>query len=239
MVVIGIDCAVDPRGVGIAVADFEDGQAKVRTTAVATRDAPVAALESLSPGEPGLLALDAPLGWPEPLGRLLATHQTGAGLYEAPDRPFRRVTAGFVRARVGKQSLDVGADRIARTAHAALSILRELRELTGEPIPLALEPGPPRCLSAIEVYPAATLIAHGLPSSGYKKASQADERRKILDGLASRIQLPKDTGPMEGNADALDAAVCVLAAQDFLTGETPGPEDIALAQREGWIWVRC
>ena len=42
-----------------------------------------------------------------------------------------------VRDRIGKQSLDVGADRIARTAHAALQLLHELRGRLGKPIPLA------------------------------------------------------------------------------------------------------
>jgi hypothetical protein len=44
---------------------------------------------------------------------------------------------------------------------------------------------------------------------------------------------------MAANADALDAAVCVVAAGDFLAGSTMPPEDLALAPREGWIWARA
>ena len=240
MIVIGIDCAVDPRGVGIAVANFEDNRARVCSASVAHRHVSVAAqlAEALVLGEPGLLAFDAPLGWPEPLGRLLASHNAGEPLDAAPEHLFRRETDRSVRARIGKQSLDVGADRIARTAHAALSILGELRDLTGDAIPLASTAGAPTCMNAIEVYPAATLIAHGLRSSGDKKTAQVAERREILDGLGGLIQLPADLGAMETNADTLDAAVCVLAARDFLCQEAQGPVDGALAEREGWIWVR-
>jgi len=59
---------------------------------------------------------------------------------------------------------------LARTAHEALCLLEELRYETGRPIELAwsheLAPG----IHAIEVYPAATLIAHGMTAHGYKGA---------------------------------------------------------------------
>lgn len=77
-------------------------------------------------------------------------HQAGVALDEALGHLFRRETDRFIRATIGKQSLDVGADRIARTCHAALTILVELRELTGEPIPLALEPGAPAGAAGVE-----------------------------------------------------------------------------------------
>lgn len=40
------------------------------------------------------------------------------------------------------------------------------------------------------------------------------------------------------NADLLDAIVCLVAAKDFLDGQTLAPSDLNRAQREGWIWVR-
>ena len=44
-----------------------------------------------------------------------------------------------------------------------------------------------------------------------------------------------------GNADVFDAAVCVLAAQDFLSVPVIQPESLQEARKEGWIWiwVRC
>ena len=43
---------------------------------------------------------------------------------------------------------------------------------------------------------------------------------------------------LEKNADALDSAVCLLAAKDFIEGNVYYPENISLAKKEGWIWVR-
>lgn len=71
--------------------------------------------------------------------------------------------------------LDVGADRIARTATAALSLLAQIRVLTKQAIPLAWSPEIAKH-SAIEVYPAGTLTAYGLPNGGYKDKS-AEHRR--------------------------------------------------------------
>jgi hypothetical protein len=39
------------------------------------------------------------------------------------------------------------------------------------------------------------------------------------------------------SAELVDAAVCVLAAADFLSSHAMNPEDRTLAEREGWIWT--
>jgi predicted RNase H-like nuclease len=106
-----------------------------------------------------LLALDAPLGWPASLGKALADHQAGGPLPDPANTLFRRETDRFIWQQTGKLPLDVGADRIARTAHAALALLQELRHLTGLSIPLAWEPDFAADMAAIEVYPAGTLRA--------------------------------------------------------------------------------
>ena len=43
---------------------------------------------------------------------------------------------------------------------------------------------------------------------------------------------------MESKSDALDAVICLLAAQDFLIGKAMPPNNHAPALKEGWIWVR-
>jgi len=45
------------------------------------------------------------------------------------------MTDDEIFARLEKRPLDVGADRIARTVHAALALLEELGRLPGQPIP--------------------------------------------------------------------------------------------------------
>lgn len=97
-------------------------------------------------------------------------------------------------------------------------------------------------LGAIEVYPAATLKAHGLDHKGYKKneTKHRDARRRIADALATRMTLEVDAALLHASDDRLDAVACVLAGVDYLRGHAkhPTPEQRQLGEREGWIWVR-
>ncbi|MBN2092029.1 DUF429 domain-containing protein [candidate division KSB1 bacterium] len=187
---------------------------------------------------PTLLALDAPLGWPAALGQYLAQHQAGDPLAIDPNLLFRRETDRVIRQEAGKQSLDVGADRIARTALAALDLIQSLRISLKKPIALLFEP--PQCneIGAIEVYPAATLKLYGLQRIGYKKVDARSVRREIIDDLRKIMKLPVDQNLLEDDVDTLDAVLCVLAGVDFLKGEVVFPKDMALARKEGWTWIR-
>jgi predicted RNase H-like nuclease len=239
-IIIGIDCATDDAKVGLSLAVAEPANCVMRFAGVCSseRQAAEEVAAWLSGPTRGLLAFDAPLGWPRPLGKALVAHRAGEQLTVAANDLFRRATDRFIKARLGKQSLDVGADRIARTARSALKLLANVRQKTGLPIPLAWEPDYPEQVAAIEVYPAATLVAHGISATGYKRKEKIAERKAIMSTLIQLIQLPGDIAAMEQNADALDAAVCVLAGFDFLRGEAYKPDDIELARHEGWIWAR-
>ncbi len=172
------------------------------------------------------------------LSRVLAKHRAGEELRADAHEMFRRATDIFIKQKTGKTPLDVGADRIARTAHAALCLLRDVRSMLNlERIPLAWEWPPAELISAIEVYPAATLKAHQFRSSGYKKPNQTAERKEIIKKLEPIVELPSDLlQKMDASADVLDAVVCLLAARDFLLGEAMRPIDRNLAEIEGWIW---
>jgi predicted RNase H-like nuclease len=185
-----------------------------------------------------LLAFDAPLGWPQALGTALYQHRAGGSLPPQADPLFRRATDQWVKRHLGKQPLEVGANLIARTAHAALRILQELREHTQRPFPLAWEPTLPEWGAAIEVYPAATLIAHGFPSQGYKTKNDRAVREDIAQHLERVLTLPAQRTALIDRADALDAVVCILAGYDFLRGLAYPPDDLPTAQHEGWIWFR-
>ncbi len=239
MIVIGIDCATNAKKFGIALADSDEGRcALVAVELGESQELLARKIASWLPSSgPALLALDAPLGWPASLGPALVQHVAGEPVRQNPNLLFRRGTDRFVKAEIGKQPLDVGADRIARTAVAALRLVADVRKLTGHPIPLAWSPEIPGP-AAIEVYPAATLTAHGLPASGYKKARDEEQRSAILQGLAERVEIQPDLRDLpRSNADALDAVVCVLAGSDFLRGRAFPPPNLAEAEREGWIWV--
>ena len=199
---------------------------------------PATIVASWLEGTPGaLLAIDAPLGWPKQLGPSLVGHEAGGALTPKADVLFHRETDDAIERELKKRPLEVGANLIARTAHAALSFLEELRRLTGLTVPLAWDREERAPVSAIEVYPAATLRAHGIEAGEYKKASQIAGRQGILERLGAHVALPSDMRLLEASADALDAVVCVVAGADFLEGRAVSPTDRASARKEGWIWA--
>jgi predicted nuclease with RNAse H fold len=238
--IVGVDCATDPKNVGYAFGSFTEGRTVVEQAALGSSTMPPAeAIADWLADRSGqtLLAMDAPLGWPLPMAQSLPNHNAGDSLAGTANALFRRETDRFIRGRIGKQSLDVGADRIARTAHAALEILETLRQRLQRPITLAWHPAF-EGVGAIEVYPAATLVAHGIESAGYKAANGQSARERVAKAVGSLIQIDEFIPAMDSKSDALDAVICLLGAHDFLRGEALGPEDQALAVKEGWIWVR-
>jgi predicted RNase H-like nuclease len=238
-VIVGIDCATKSRLVGLARAELRQGVCTLTDVALGGTDVPDVIGRWLGRTKRGLIALDAPLGWPLLLSDMLPGHRAGERLVGRSDLLFRRHTDEFIRTATGQRALDVAADRIARTAHSSLDLLARIRVRTQSEIPLAwshdLSPG----IHAIEVYPAATLVVHGLPSKQYKKPAQSESRLKIVEGLRSPIDLASREALLLTNSDALDAVVCVLAALDFLAGEAMPPTvSDHITRKEGWIWVR-
>ena len=212
-----------------------------------------------------LLALDSPLGWPSTMGPVLSGHMAGEPMQpseaflgadrvgRAANLLFRRNTDRVVAEHV-KTPLDIGADKIARVAHATLCLLARVGvALNREPEPrrklsLAWDPGRVTDVGAIEVYPAATLHAHGLMVEKYKGTTKEHEqnRRKIVRKLKKKLTFNDMDGGGTAEAaaletdHALDAVVCCLAASDFLTGNVIAPKSAherSLAEKEGWIWV--
>ena len=131
-----------------------------------------------------------------------------------------------IKQRLGKQPLEVGASLIARTAVAALTMLDQIRQSTGYPIPLAWAREEKARWRAIEVYPAATRIGHGAPDVGGS-----------LEGLNELLDCSAVLSALTKSKDAVDAAVCVIAAADFLLGRAIAPIDHETALLEGWIWA--
>ena len=238
--IIGIDCATQKKNTGLAFGFFENGKVQIDEVTVGSREIDLVGMvvEWINRFESALIALDAPLGWPVELGIELTLHEAGEPIENDPNLLFRRGTDRFIREIIGKQPLDVGADRIARTAYAALRVLGDLRIRTGSPIPLAWEPAQLKSTSAIEVYPAATLRAHNISVPGYKEKDNDQARKTMITRLREIMEIPIDTSLIERNDNALDAVLCVLAGLDFLSGNDYPPIDLNLAKKEGWIWVR-
>lgn len=240
--IIGIDCATNPRRVGIARAIRADRSttlidARVCGSGADPGDLIAAWVQEAVPAS-AILALDAPLGWPEPMGKALHRHQAGNPLDVQPNSLFRRATDRDIATRFGKTPLDVGADRIARTAHAALELLAGLCSRLSAEIALGWTPGSVEGIVAIEVYPAATLLAHGASIKGYKAKDGGVSREAIAGLLRQHMDIDTPDDPADWPTDALDAAVCVLAGLDYAAGEAGPPTEEATARKEGWIWAR-
>lgn len=244
-VIVGVDWAASDLGkCGLALGTLSPtGLAleAVLTAAEAGGAAPVIA-EWLSRDARALLAIDAPLGWPAGLSRGLACHEAGSALGPASGAGafFTRETDRSVKAAHGKTPLEVGADRIARTAYSALALLEEVRRTTGRALDLAWSPARG---GVLEVYPAATLkvLSGGGRLPPYKKPEDLPARRKIVKALAREVRLSRaHVRRAHGSDHLLDAIACVVAGADFARGLATPPTDAhrSLARREGWIWVR-
>lgn len=238
--IIGIDCATNDKKVGIARGLLSANNLEIDLITKPTAKSSIG--NTISPWlgrtTTTLLAMDAPLGWPIDLGSSLTQHQAGNYIPINSNQLFRRETDRFIKSRVGKQPLDVGADRIARTALAALNNLDDISSVSGHTIPLAWSRTLENGVFAIEVYPAATLKQSGILSSGYKDKSNNHERKEILGAVSAEINFKFATHGLCKDDDLLDAAICVLAGYHFIQGLCYQPENMDTAIKEGWIWVK-
>ena len=246
LLVVGIDCATLAENTGLAFGrlDTATGRLWVQEAMCCAKGDDLAVLiaDAVAGDRPALLALDAPLGWPAPMGETLSWHQAGAPFGSpilSDDRMFSRETDLEIRQRFRKRPLEVGADRIARTARAALRLLAELEARRNKAVPLAWQPGIVDGVCAIEVYPAATLRSRSIPTKGYRLQPKA--RRSVVQALAKEfVELPPLVQKMAANPHLLDALICLVAAADFAMGNVrpPPTEQHMTARREGWIWAR-
>jgi predicted nuclease with RNAse H fold len=239
---IGLDCATQPKKVGLARGSFDGGRLTVHEIRPCSKHETLVDTLASWIREPALLAIDAPLGWPQPLGHALSQHRAGVPLdIPAAEDAFSRLTDRVVWKRSGYRPLDVGADRIARTAQAALRLIQEVRSRGPWDIPLAWAPGDAK-VAMIEVYPAATLQARNLVPRGYKgfEHEHAHRRAELLEGVRSELTLEVTDEALLLTDHALDAVLCLLAGADFLRGEVVSPmaAELERARREGWIWFR-
>lgn len=243
--IIGIDCAVDPKRIGVAAAELTAGGLRnLELLAPLASEEILAWVAARARGErPLLFALDSPLGWPAALGNTLHAHVAGEPVEAEPNELFRRLTDRVVRQRIGKQPLEVGADRIARTAVAALGLLARLGSASSRKIPLAWEPGAPSSAAAIETYPAAWLISRGLPADRYKYSGPEalDRREQIVWNISPQFEggiRPAARSQIVSSSHLLDAVICVLCGADFLLGRClpPDTSERETARKEGWIW---
>jgi len=131
-------------------------------------------------------------------------------------------------------------------------MISDLRSMCSAALPLASEPGQINADTIIEVYPAATLRAHGFEIRGYKASGREGvlKRQAILDVLGRGGDFRLSAGTRQSALDTdhvFDSVACVLAGIDFLNANVFRPEEMVagraeegrlLARSEGFIWVR-
>jgi hypothetical protein len=239
--VVGVDCATQESRTGLAYGVVDErGALELRrvTLGTAGESAPATVAGWIAGASRYVVALDAPLGWPIALREGLGGHRAGQPVAVQVERMFRRETDRFVQSELGKHPPEVGADRVARTAHAALALLAQIGQAVGAPLPLAWMPGDSS--GAIEVYPAATLLSRGISPTGYRgdTSSGRKARAAIFTRLQSELRTDVSRDLLVEDDDLLDAVLCVVAAADFARGEALLPQDRSTAETEGWIWFR-
>lgn len=185
--VIGIDFSTAPARTGMARAFVDAASTSAELCDVCTaskRNPPVEIaacwIRNLEDEARVLIAVDAPLGWPDAMrSKQFVRHVASQRVNVSADELFTRETDRQIERRLNKKPLAVGADRIARTAHAALDFLSELSgELGLDTLPLAWSPSDvgASAPSVIEVYPAATLLTHGVSTGSYRKSGSFEFR---------------------------------------------------------------
>jgi len=246
VIIIGVDAAAQPENVALARCTLGDRLVVDELVPSCRRRSPPEVVAGWLAGTTrSLIAIDAPLGWPSPLRRALVEHRAGDPLNATAHALFRRLTDRSIHERTGKAPLDVGADRIARAAHAALALLAQVRAITNAPIPLAWSNAPADGASAIEVYPAATLRALDIPTADYKKAGEGGRLARVAMVArlaAEHVVLAPDHETAMASADhPIDAVAAALAGADFARGLAVAPpsDANAIAREEGWIWLRA
>lgn len=243
--ILGVDLAsVADR---TAACRLERGPAGLRILGVESGCADDRIVELAGPAE--IVAIDAPLGWPEPFLRAVTAYAAGDA-WAWPD-PFRTLPPGkegegarkeatrllrfratdlHVHAETGIWPLSVSSDLIGIVAFRAAGLCTRLR------------PGRPDrdgSTGVIEAYPAAALQVWGIDRSGYKEPGARAKRGEILDALIHHHELDPGTfrEALIADDDCLDALVAALVGDAFARGQTaPIPTDLRdRARREGWI----
>lgn len=186
-------------------------------------------------------AVHVPLGWPDAFVDAVVAHREGRPwpvMDTAPplDRlPLRFRLTDVLLMATGARPLSASTDRHGVSVMRGARLQHLARE-AGVPIDRSGTAG-----QVAETYPAEALRAWGMKSSGYK-----GDNTKALHDLA--MQLASRMGPMARSAaasldgaddDDVDAFVCAVVARAVLLGKTtrPEPDQLAVAQREGWIHV--
>lgn len=225
MKTLGVDLASRPEATGACLVEWGRTGAVARIAPAPLDDAALTRLAT----DADVVAIDAPLGWPDGFVAAVAAHHRGERWPSIELSPLRyRVTDLAVARQTRVLPLSVSTDLIAVCAFRAARLQRLLAD----------RPARDGSGRLVEVYPAGALRVWGITAVGYKRGSGAAVRARIVDEVVRRSPwLTVDAAALRRRDHDLDALLCALVARAAATGRSAGPppEHAAAARREGWI----
>ena len=234
MLTLGVDLATKDARTALCLIRWGDGPPSLEH--LVARDVSDGMIRAFA-SDADVVAIDAPFGWPIPFVDAVGAYAAGSPWpRQRPGGLWLRRTDLVVQAAIGGRfPLSVSSDRIARPAERAARLLT----LLGQAERPAARDGSD---GVIEVYPAGALRHWGIHVEGYKDPAAMNLRAQIRDALisATGLRLSDDEHVALAATDhALDALVASLVGRAFGIDGTHRPEgpDIAIARREGWIYL--
>ncbi|MGK7389180.1 MAG: DUF429 domain-containing protein [Candidatus Cyclobacteriaceae bacterium M2_1C_046] len=239
MTIIGLDAAVQDKNIGCILGEYNNGSFTI-TERWDSKKPFIATIASwIKNSEKAILAIDAPLGWPVSFRKTLNIHCAGRPLNIEPDLFFKRKTDLDISRRFKKTTLEITADRIARTAFFTLQRIGSIEKELNFEFQLLWNTQELNKFGLVEVYPAATLLSNGFSIKGYKK-DNIEARKDIYEKLKVYYNFINPNGvDLISIEHDFDAFICCLAGIDFIEGKAAAPEKIDQdIKEEGWIWVK-
>lgn len=224
IVTLGIDMASRPKTTAACMITWEAGRAVASPSLVNCDDENLDELISCADA----VGIDAPFGWPAEFTKAVTAWDFTSWDDNLRKQLCFRVTDIMAQETLGNWPLSVSTDRIALPAMRTFSLLQRhgVDDRSGDG-------------KFYEVYPAGSLRKWGLPYRNYKKDTSEHQqiRQQILNGLREALPwlaIPDECVTSSHALDALVASLTVRAAMQNRTS-LPSLEQIALAEKEGWI----
>ena len=233
---VGIDLSTNPRDCGICILEGDTVAHVSRGTAAFEH--PDWLVSHCSGSE--VVAVDVPFGWPELFVAALADYEVGAALDRDRKRYRYRATDVWITKNLPQElsrsvrppiPLSVSTDKLGATAMVGTILLAALAD---EFLLSPRKGGEPR--SVIEVYPAVSLWAWGLPHRNLDTSA-------ILETLRAAFHLTileENRYKLLASRHCLDALMAALTAREYADRNTFDPPQHVpddTLKVEGWIRV--
>jgi predicted nuclease with RNAse H fold len=235
MKALGIDLATESKKTGVVIVEVDAaGNAVAHRIAEPVSDDLLVTLAR----EVDVIGIDAPFGWPRGFTEALAAHGAGQGWPPGANRALlrHRETDRAVHAATGIWPLSVSTDKLGATAMRCAHLQSRWANEVWDGVAAPRDGSGP----LVEVYPAATLKMLGLPFQSYKGTGGVDQRRVILAGLSTWVDVANVYEASLASDDVLDAVVAAMTARAAAEGSTAHPTEAerATALVEGWIHIQ-